>query len=639
MYQLDKNIRPQDDFFKYVNNHWLINNPIPNDESSWGTFYQLRRDTLIKLNQIIKDIYKTEPAELTDNLNLLKRFISSARAYSSFKQNHLESIYIEVQKIEAINNQADLAKYLGYAHKIDIKSFWSCYVDIDDKDATNQVIRLCQNGLTLPNRDYYLEDNKTNQNVLKQYRIYFEESLKSLINIRPIKWDNVIRLEKDLAKLSLPQEDLRNVDKCYNRFSLNDLNNKLPNFDWLNYFYEQGWQQPNDNIVIDQPNFVKDCLNIFQNYDLNEIKDYLIWRLIDELFNLIDADSSNLAFNFHGKAISGRTKQPPLWKRIINLISDCDLGEVLGQEFTKKYFPETAKQQVLTIVEDIRDSYHKRIDEVSWMEVSTKKIAHQKLDKIRVFIGYPDKWRQFDKLKFCDNNLIANYLSAKTFQNDYLIAKIGQKPDPNEWYMDAHAVNAYNAPNQLVICFPAGILQPPFFDQSADYATNLGGIGTVIGHELTHSFDDMGCDFDQNGNFKPWQKKEERKSFNKLAQPLVDQADHYEVLPGLTLNGKLVLGEIIADIGGLELAIESLKNKFQKNYIKEADKLFINFAICECGAERKKLIYKIAKTDEHPTSQFRVNASLMHINDFYLTYKLEPGDKLFLPKNKRIKIW
>jgi len=636
----DKKLRPQDDFFGYVNNNWLKSNPIPPEESTWGTFSVLRDKSLDAIKKIIYELSNAPARTLNRDQKLIKTFFSTALSYPTYKNNHLKTINSELQTIRNIKDKNQLPYYLGHAHQYNFNSFWSSYVAVDDKNNLVQVLRIHQDGLCLPNRDYYLNNTTRMKRFRKDYEAYFHTVHKLVPKHSPNNWDPILGIELRLAQSSWTDIKLRDIEKNYNRFKIKKLQSRFPRFDWLEYFRGQGWEKPNDNIVIDQPSFIDEVLDIIESYSLEEIKQYLSWHVVDSLFGWIDEISAKTRFEFYGKVISGKVKNKPLWKRAILQADETVIGEMLGREYVARYFPESSKKAVLELVEDIRLAYHKRIDKALWMNEKSKKLAHKKLDNIRVLIGYPSIWQNLNKLKFSSNNHLVNILSTRGFESNLEIAKIGQKPDPEEWYMNAQTVNAYHDPNQLVICFPAGILQPPFYSSGASYATNLGGIGVTIGHEFTHGFDDQGSEFDEYGNANRWQTNSERRIFNKIAQIIIDQADAFEVLPRTFLKGELVIGEAIADIGGLEIAIEALTVKTNlKNIKKSLRELFVNAAIFECGAQREEQLIRQVMTDPHPPSLFRINCVLSHINAFYETYDVTTHDKLYLPPDGRAHIW
>lgn len=640
MDKFDKTVRPQDDFFGYVNNNWINKHPIPDDESIWGTFYELREKSKKAIKQIVNEFNNVPDSKLSHNQILVKTFFRNAMHFSEYKKTHLDTIKNEINKINAINSADELAFYLGYAHRCQYTPFWTCIVDLDDKNSQIQVIRVQQDGLNLPNRDYYLDNTAKMKSIRKQYEIYFNSVQNLIPNFTVASWDKIFNIEKLLAKSSWTDIQLRDINKNYNRYSLSDLGKRFPDFNWNQYFKGQNWECPNDNIIIDQPSFIDDAFKLINTLSLNEIKQYLSWNAINCLVSLIDEKSAIVKFNFYGKVISGNQIIAPTWKRTINQTNNFVIGQILGHEYTTRHFPEESKKDVLQIVEDIRLAYHKHIDKITWMTEKTKKRAHVKLDNFRVFIGYPSKWDNFSKLELVDGNHIENTLRINKFCSDLIISKVGKIPNPNEWEMNAHDVNAYNSPSRLVICFPAGILQPPFYNPKATKAQNLGGIGAVIGHELTHGFDDQGSEFDEFGNFVKWQTLAEKKSLAKLSLPIVKQANSYQVLPGINLKGKLVIGEAVADLGGLELAIEALKSITKPNQLtKSLKQLFINSAICERSVMRDELMMQIAKIDVHPPASFRINGIVRHINDFYSVFDVRENDLLYLPPENRTHIW
>jgi len=640
MTTFDKTLRPQDDYFGYVNNTWLKNNPIPPNESVWGTFYVLRDKSSNAISEIIDQLSNTPDDNLAYDQKLVKTFFSTAMSFLDYRNNHLKTLDIELQKIRDIKDKNQLSYYLGHMHRYNFTSFWSNYVSVDDKNSQIQVLRVHQGGLCLPNRDYYIDNTARMKDIRKKYETYFQTVHNLIPEYSPNIWNGIFDIELKLAKSSWTDIKLRDVNKNYTRLTIKELQSRFPRFNWLEYFKGLGWKKPNNNIVIDQPSFIDNVLDILDEHSLDEIKEYLSWHVVNSLLDWIDEAAAKISFDFYGKVINGKIENNPLWKRIVLQADELIIGETLGREYATRYFPESSKKAVLEIVGDIRFAYHKRIDKVAWMKEPTKKRAHQKLDNIRLLIGYPSTWRNLNKLKFCNNNHLANILSARSFETDIELAKIGQKPPLEDWQMNTHTVNAYHDPNQLVICFPAAILQPPFYNPDASYATNLGGIGAVIGHEFTHGFDDQGAEFDEHGNAAMWQTKAEQKAFKMIANNIVKQADAYEVLPGIFLKGELIIGEVIADIGGLELATEALRAKTDIKDINEAlRELFVSSATAERGTQREEYLVRQVKTDPHPPSRFRINCVVPHVDDFYKAYNIAPSDKLYLPPEERVHIW
>jgi putative endopeptidase len=635
--KFDQNVRPQDDFFGYVNNDWLTHNPIPSSENSWGTFYVLRDQAWRAVSDIITTLKNKDEASLNGNQPLLKRFFDSALDFAEHETQHLETLKAEQRKIEQISSKEELAQYLGYAHRHELNMFWAVFVGLDDKNSQIQVLNLHQRGLGMPNRDYYLEDSKQMKQFRAAYDTYRSELTALFPELPQVTSEAVFGIERKLATASWTDIALRDVEKNYNHFTLAELRERFPTFAWDQYFESLGWKSPSDNIVIGQPSFIKECLRLITDEPLETIKQYLSWRLRSGFANWVSKATLQKSFAFYETALNGVTEMKPLWKRSVMTADALVIGEALGREYAARHFPSTSKKEVSDLVEDIRAAYHARIERLTWMQPETKKLAHKKLDNIKVFIGYPSKWRSIDTLDFSANDVIKNILNARGFDAQYELDKIGKPPAKEEWEMNAHTVNAYHHPNRLEIVFPAAILQPPFYDPQASYAANLGGIGAVIGHEFTHGFDDQGAQFDEHGNVKQWQSDAERKSFSDLAQLIVKQANTFETVPGTHLQGELVLGEAIADIGGLQLAVEAL---MQKNASEQDYKdLFVNFANAECGHATTERLIQLAKVDPHPPSPFRVNAVVNHIDKFYELYDMTDADKLYRTSDARAQIW
>ena len=632
---MPKTIRPQDDFFGYVNNDWLANNPIPDTEVSWGTFYVLRDKSWTAVDEIIKELSSSKSDKLNHDQQLLNSFFASALNYEKTSAQ-ITTVNDLLGKVKALKTPSDIARLLGYLHSIDIGAFWSLYISQDDKDSSNQVLRFYQSGLSLPNRDYYLDQSPRMKKIRSAYTVYYRALKKLLPDENMLGCRRKTRaMEQYLAEVSWTDVELRDVQKNYTKHTLETLHEQFGSFDWSSYWQGLGWENPSNDIVVDQNSFIASCVKLLETSSLDEIKSYLRWKIVNAYAAWLSKDIAELSFGFYGTTLSGQQAMKPLWKRSVLLADRLIIGEALGREYAKRHFPESSKKAVSGLVEEIRTAYHARIDRLEWMSDATKKRAHTKLDNIKVFVGYPTVWQDLSKLIFKKDNVVANIISSRKYNTDIELNKIGKKPADEEWMMNAHTVNAYNHPNRLEIVFPAAILQAPFYSPDASHAANLGGIGAVIGHEFTHGFDDQGSEFDEQGNTNPWQTADERKAFDKLAENIVKQADEFETVPGTFLQGKLILGEAIADIGGLSLAVEALGDA-DENELKD---LFTNFATCECGQMTTERAIELAKTDPHPPSPFRVNNVVNHVDAFYDTYDVKETDKLYLPKNERAKIW
>lgn len=637
----DTSVRPQDDFFGYINNPWLAQNPIPATENVWGTFYILRDKAWQALHDIVIDL-QNSPSNDSSSATL-KTYFECAMNFDAHSDNHRAYIQKLFADIDDLSTPEDIARMIGTMHRRGHSAFWMYYVDLDDKDSRNQVIRLQQSGLTLPNRDYYLDKSDKMKEIRSAYERYHHASTTH-INEKDVDYETLFDTEKMIAGASWTDAELRDVEKTYNPVPHDKLAITY-DFPWQEYFKGLGWEKPAGTVIVGQPSYLKKICDFLRTADSATIKTYLKWRVLANMLPWVDNRSAQISFDFFGTVLGGTKEMKPLWKRTILLADRLIIGEVLGREYAKRHFPPASKKAVEAIVEDIRQAYHARIDRLDWMSDQTKISAHQKLSNIKVFIGYPSSWKDLSPLSLTTDNHLRNIIAINEYETLLELRKVGQPPLKEEWFMNAHTVNAYNHPNRLEIVFPAAILQPPFYDPQQSYAANLGGIGAVIGHELTHGFDDQGAQFDKNGNLNPWQSHAERTKFDKKAQNIVDLADAFESTPGTYLQGKLILGEAIADIGGLALALEALDNSrnqhtiSQKDYTAQCQELFENFAQCECGHATAERLVELAKTDPHPPSPFRVNCVVNHHQVFYDTYSVLPGDKLYLPIDKRASIW
>lgn len=645
--RLDKSTKPQDDFFSYVNKKWLLDNPIPDSESYWGTFYTLRDQAYNSMRQIYEELqsntYKNGTVE-----QQARDIYHTGIHMDDYEAEHLKIFNKYLTKIESIKDSSELPKLIGELHKIGVNDPWYAIVDADDKDSSVHIMRLRQSGLTLPDRDYYLEDSKKMNFIRKKYEEHAREVYSyfpQLAKNANVFWHDLWNLEYEIAKNSRSCIELRDVEKNYNKTTFKEALINYPNLRLDEYAKACNWKA-DDQLTIDQPEYFKFLNNKMTNENLDIFKTYLKWQFVATYYGRISSSFANLRFSFFGKVLSGNKKIMPLWKRVVLNIDEA-IGEAVGRVYTEKYFPESSKKAVLEMVEEIRTTYADRIKSLEWMSDKTKKYALKKLANIHVLIGYPDQWRDYSKLKISRDSYLANILAAEEFENDYMMQQLQKPTSRDEWFMNPQTVNAYHDPNRLVICFPAAILQPPFFDVNAPYAVNMGGIGTVIAHEFTHGFDDQGCLFDAEGNVNNWQTEDERQSFKKRAQIIINQANDYEVLPGLNLKGELVIGESIADLGGIEIAFHALKNRLgdkvklkdSENSLSAAEMFFIAYAVTECGHAREEKIKEQTLSDPHPISEFRVNGIVQHNDDWHQIFNVQKNDLLYRAPNKRARIW
>ena len=641
-YQTDPLVRPQDNFYGHVNNSWLLQHPMPASESRWGIFTQLRDEAWQNMKDIYEEIQGNDSAP--DSIEQkLRDFYYTGIHFDELKEVNRQTVDRLLDEVSAVQSLPELSRVIGTLQSRSIEGPWSALIDADNLDSTKHIIRFHQEGLTLPDRDYYLEDSDK----MKEIRAKFAEHIDAVFTHFPSlgkRKELIYEIEHSLAEVSRSSTDLRDIESNYNRVTFEELGQKYPNIDWAIYADAMSWKR-NGLISIDQPEFFEFVNKQFVERPLDDWKTYFKWRIVMACYGKMSEELSQLKFEFFGKVLSGTTEQLPLWKRVV-LSADVALGEAAGRLYAERHFPETSKQQVLELVEEVRGVYAERIKKLDWMSDETKKYALKKLGNIKVLIGYPDKWRDFSELQIGRQSYLENALAASEFEGRYWMNRLDQPTSRDDWFMDPQTVNAYHDPNRLVICFPAAILQAPFFDPSAHPAANLGGIGTVIGHELTHGFDDQGCQFDAEGNVRTWQTKEERDAFSARAQIIISQADQFEILPGLNLKGGLIIGESIADLGGIEIAYDALERTMGDRLGEKVDGdltaaqlFYVNYARTESSHVREEKLREYTLSDPHPPSPFRVNGMLQHDDDFYTIFDVHENDQLYRAPSERARIW
>lgn len=645
-FQTDTSVRAQDDLYSFVNNSWLEEHPIPDSESRWGVFTQLRDEAWHNMRGIYEELQNQEVVSGSIQQQI-KDFYYTGMHYDDQTDANLRMIEMLFDKVDAIASPRDLSNVLGELHTYSIDSPWEVIIDADNLDSSAHVIRLQQGGLTLPDRDYYLDETENMRSVRTKFKEHMQKVhgyFPRLTDDAESIWDTVYGFEYDLAEISRSSVALRDIEANYHGMSFEALSREYPAIDWGTYADALGWKT-RERISVDQPEFFTFVNRQLTERPLDTWKAYLKWQIIMTCYGKVNSELSQVKFEFFGKVLSGTTEVMPLWKRVV-MATDDAMGEAAGRLYAERYFPESSKKQVLDLVETLRATYEKRIKRLDWMSDETKAYAIKKLHNMKVLIGYPDKWRDFSGLMIGRESYLANSLAAAAFEHAYWMTKLDQPTSREDWLMDPQTVNAYHDPGRLVICFPAAILQPPFFDPKAHIAANMGGIGTVIGHELTHGFDDQGCMYDAEGNVRTWQSEQERAAFREKARVIIDQADRFEVLPGLTLKGGLIIGESIADLGGLEIAFEALQAEIGDTLTDKVDGdltaaqlFFVNYARTEASHVREEKLREYTLSDPHPASPFRVNGMVRHDDDFYDAFGVAKRDKLYLEPTMRARIW
>lgn len=644
-----KNLNPkakaQNDFFEYATGGWNKRHPMPADKSRWGTFDYLREQSKEQLAEVIKPLIKKH-FKPGSNEQMVRDLYLSAMDEKRREKLGLAPLKAVLQKVNAIKTKQDLLEFFAWGHRTGLGVMWGMFVNRDAKKSDKNALMFCQGGLSLPDRDYYLSDDAES----KRIRAEFEKYILRILALVGYSTQEAIRMQKlvmaietDLARDSMTRVELRDPHAQYNKRTLTTLTKEAPQIDWGAYLALTKVPVPKDFIVL-QPKFMARASQLFDEVPVEDWKAYLRFSVVDDMAPVLTKKLLNEHFRFYSTVLSGTKKMQPLWKRAVGIV-DGSLGDALGELYVKKFFSSKAKKQINSLVDNLFAAYKERLASLEWMSPATKKKAFIKLRAMKRKLGYPEKWESYKGLTIDKKDYIGNLLRSHEYEFDRMIGKLKKKPDPHEWYMTPPTVNAYYDPNANEIAFPAGIMQPPFFDENADEAINYGGIGSVIGHEITHGFDDEGSQYDHKGNLKNWWSKEDRKRFEKRAKVLAEQFDGFEAIDGMHVNGKLTLGENIADLGGLIIAFEAYKKsqKGKKPQILDGftpeQRFFLGYATTEAGTIRPELLKKYLVIDPHSPSIFRVNGPLSNMESFYEAFSVKKGDKLYRDKKLRAQIW
>ena len=636
-------VRPQDSLYDHVNSEWLNNTPIPDDQVGWGSYMTLReesysnQDMLIK--KIIQRIEKNNPYVSDEELkiaNLYKSFIDRD------KVNKLgyEPILPELKIISEISSVNDLWQYFSRSIKSGSSIPLRIFIYDDLKDPLNYTTYIDQGGLGLPDRDYYLEENY--KEIRSAYIAHIENLLK-LANIKNSKQKalSAFEIENKLAKVQLSRLEMRDPERIYNPYKKDQLYDLGGSY-WNEWMEDLGLENQN-KFIVESPTYIAALTSLMYEIPINKWKDYLIVRLVKGSSGSLSDDFIQESFEF-SKILTGREKLPDLWKRAVGLVNGI-MGDALGKIYINEFFPPEYKNKMEVLVDNLLESYRIGIQELEWMSDETKKRALEKLSKMRVKIGYPEVWDDYEGLEISPNDLYGNLNNSATFGYKKALEKLKGPVDRREWSMSPQTVNAYFSPTKNEIVFPAAYLQPPNFNPMADDAVNYGAIGVTIGHEISHAFDDKGSQFDGDGNLRNWWTKEDRDNFDKRTAQLANQYSQYEVLPGRKLNGELTLGENIADLGGAKAAFRAYKISLKgepspiiDNYTGE-QRFFIGTAQSDRVKFRDEIYEMRVATSVHSPSRFRVDGVIINMKEFHKAFSTEKGDKLYKSDDDIILIW
>jgi putative endopeptidase len=650
---LDTRVKPSDDFYRYANGGWMERNPIPPEYSRWGSFQELVERNYATLHEILEDssaqLAKGEAA--TGSVRqLVGQFYASGMNEEQINAEGARPLQSELQAIEQISDRKQLASAIGHLHRLGVGALFDITGGQDAKDSKNQIAIVSQGGLGLPDRDYYFKEGESQmrdqyvEHVTKMLRLLGDPEEKASAEAKQI-----LAFETELAKSSKTRVQLRDPEANYHRMSAADLAKTAPGFDWSTYFQTLGIS--GEQLVkmdVEQPEFFQRAAELAANTSLDDWKVYLRWHLIHATAADLSTPFVDEDFRFFKQKLTGVKQNLPRWKRILQE-ADHDLGEALGQLYVEKKFTPEAKQRALVMVNDLKNALRDKIQNLDWMGPVTRESAIKKLDVLGVKIGYPDKWRDYSKLQIKAQPHVLNALAASAFETERQLAKIGKPVDPAEWGMSPPTVNAYYSPNRNEIVFPAGILQPPFFNAQADDAVNYGGIGAVIGHEMTHGFDDQGRRYDAEGNLKNWWTAEDEKRFQERGTKIVQQFDGYVAIDNLHVNGQLTEGENIADLGGVKIAYAALEKALGRKSQADQDlkidgftikqRFFLSWAQIWRTNVRRETSRLLLQIDPHSPAKFRVNGPFSNLPEFSRAFDIPDGSPMVRPTEERVQIW
>ena len=642
---MDPSVSPGDDFNQYANGGWIKNNPVPDDKSQYGSFSVLYDNNQIKLQELVLEAAETDAAE-GSIAQKIGDFYNSGMDTVTIDKLGMQPIVKDLEQIDALKSNNELLPYIAQMQTKGSNSLFYFFGSQDDKNSAMVIANFYQGGLGLPDRDYYLSDDPRSTEMRTAYVAHVQRMFK-LAGCKSADAEShakrIMILETRLAEASFTRLENRDPFNTYNKMPIAELQELAPEVDWKAYFVALGLPTLAEINVRQKP-FIQEVAKMLNEEALDDWKSYFKWNVINSAAGYLSSDFEQANFEFYGTMLSGQKVQRPRWKRVLGNTSGS-MGEAIGKLYVEKFFPPEAKERMLKLVANLRLSLGNRIDDLDWMTKETKVLAHEKLDAINVKVGYPNKWTDYTDLKIEGGKYYHNIKNARIFSFNEDIAKIGLPHDKEEWGMTPQTVNAYYSPNANEIVFPAAILQPPFFFMDQDDAVNYGAIGVVIGHEMTHGFDDQGRNYDKYGNLNNWWKDEDAKAFDTKAQFIVDQFNAYPELDTLHVDGELTLGENIADFGGLNISWDAFQETAQAKTTDTIDgftpqqRFFLSYA----GVWRQNILDKELarrlKEDVHSPGDARVNVPLYNMDVFYKAFDINETAKLYRAPEDRAVIW
>ena len=642
---LDTTAQPGTDFYQFATGGWQKSNPLPAEYSRFGSFDQLRETNQKRINELVEALASQEnPAgsvaqKVGDLYNM---------AMDSVKRNAdgYEPVKADLAEVAAIKNVHDVYALLPKMAMNGAGAYFGIYVGADEKNSMENAVQMSQGGLTMGIRDYYLEEDEATTKIREAFKEHVVKMFKlfgySDADAQKGR-DVVMEVETRLAKAFRSRVELRDPESNYNKMSMEQLKNDYPSFEWDTYLNGMGLKDVKE-IIVGQPNSLKESADVIASLPIDKQRIYLQWKVIDASADALSDEIEAQNFDFYSRTMSGVQEQQPRWKRAVNVVGGV-LGEAVGQMYVEKYFPAEAKARMTELVGNLQKALGERIAGLDWMSDATKAKAQEKLSTFTIKIGYPDKWKDYSTLDIKNDSYYENMKRAAQWAYADMVSRYGKPVDRTEWLMTPQTVNAYYNPTTNEICFPAGILQYPFFDMEADDAFNYGAIGVVIGHEMTHGFDDQGRQYDKDGNLKDWWAEEDAEKFKERAQVIIDFYDNIEVLPGVHANGSLTQGENIADHGGLKIAYQAFKNATKDNPLPVKDgytpeqRFYIAYATVWGQNIRDEEIQRLTKIDPHALGKWRVNGTMPQLDTWYEAFNITENDPMYIAPEKRVNVW
>ena len=643
---MDTTVRPNDNFFLYANGAWLKNNPIPNDKTRWGSFDELIENNYKALHELLDAAAAKKDAAPGSAEQKVGDMYRTGMDTVAIDKAGITPLNDLMARIDAVKDANGMMNEIALEQSEGNSNLFGFYVGPDDKNVTNNICNMSQSGLGLPDRDYYFDKDPRTTGIREAYKAYQVKLLKLMgEDSTKAKSDAaaIYKLEEALAGASMTRVEMRDPYKLYNKYGFDQFNKMTPGIDWKAMFATMK-ANSQDSFIVAQPKFFAEVSKQLKATPLDTWKIYLKFHNVSGAAAFLSKYINEASFDFYGRTVRGQKEQRPRWQRVLREV-DGSVGELLGQMYVDKHFKPEAKQRMLELLKNLQDTYADRIKRLDWMSDATKQKALGKLNTFMKKIGYPDKWKDYSKLEISGDNYLKNVFAAAAFEYNYNISKLGKPVDRTEWGMTPPTVNAYYNPAFNEIVFPAGILQFPFFDKDADDAVNYGGIGGVIGHEMTHGFDDQGRQYDAEGNLKDWWTPEDAAKFTEKADVVIKQYDSYTVLDTVHVNGHLTIGENLADLGGIAIAYEAFKKTKQGQSEEKIDgftpdqRFFLSWAQVWRGQATPEETANRIKTDPHSPGVWRCNSPLMNMPEFYKAFNIKEGDKMYRPEAERAKVW